>query len=117
MVRMNAKEELLRELKIVGKTEADIKRIAIKFKVTFRINPITNSIEDYNEPTKIITSINELDFNYHDEYGIQEIYGYILLKDQSWFERHEYDGSEWWEYKKAPTDEFLNNWLLERRNK
>lgn len=26
----------------------------------------------------------------------------IVFKDGSWLERAEYDGSEWWEYKKTP---------------
>ena len=26
----------------------------------------------------------------------------IVFKDGSWLERAEYDGSEWWEYKRAP---------------
>lgn len=26
----------------------------------------------------------------------------ILFKDGTWLERGEYDGSEWWEYKRAP---------------
>lgn len=26
----------------------------------------------------------------------------IVFKDNAWLERHEYDGSEWWEYKETP---------------
>ena len=27
----------------------------------------------------------------------------IMMKDGSWFERREYDGSEWWQYTNRPT--------------
>ena len=52
---------------------------------------------------RIIKSLEQLDFNYDDGFGGQELYGYVLLDDQDWLERHEYDGSEWWEYKKYPS--------------
>lgn len=41
-------------------------------------------------------------YNYYSGYGEQELYGYIWLKDGTWFERYEYDGSEKWVYKKYP---------------
>ena len=42
--------------------------------------------------------------NYDEDYGGQEIAEdlVIVFKDSSWLERQEYDGSEWWSYKKAP---------------
>ena len=43
--------------------------------------------------------LNDLDFNYDDGYGGQELFGYIWLEDGTWLERGEYDGSEWWSYK------------------
>lgn len=35
----------------------------------------------------------------------------IVMKDGSWFERAEYDGSEWWEYKKPYTKPQVNRHL------
>ena len=46
--------------------------------------------------------INKLDFYYDNDYGSQEIEGYIWYEDNSWSERFEYDGAEWWEYKSCP---------------
>ena len=42
--------------------------------------------------------------NYDDEFGGVEIpiNVMVIFKDNSWIERHEYDGSEWWEYKETP---------------
>lgn len=46
--------------------------------------------------------IAQLDFEYYAGYGGQEVYGVIWYEDGTWSERGEYDGSEWWEYKKSP---------------
>jgi len=44
------------------------------------------------------------DFEYDNGYGAQSILRdlVIVFNDGSWLERHEYDGSEWWEYKTCP---------------
>lgn len=49
------------------------------------------------------------DLNYDDGYGGQELHGIIVFKNGTWLERGEYDGAEWWEYKKTPTKEFVLN--------
>lgn len=45
------------------------------------------------------------EINYNPGYGGQEIASdlTIVFFDDSWLERGEYDGSEWWSYKKYPT--------------
>ena len=86
---MNAKKELLEILKENNKTVDNIVAIFIKYELNY-----AKIIE--------INTIEQLDFNYNDG-GIQELYGYVLLDDQDWLERHDYDGSEWWEYKKYPS--------------
>ncbi len=47
--------------------------------------------------------------NYNNGYGGQELFGTIVFKDGTWLERGEYDGSEWWEHRKLPTEESLFN--------
>lgn len=49
--------------------------------------------------------------DYDNGYGGQELFGTIVFKDGTWLERGEYDGSEWWEHRKFPTEEsvFGNN--------
>lgn len=40
---------------------------------------------------------------YDDGYGLEEINTKLILVGKDfWLERHEYDGSEWWEYKSMP---------------
>ena len=41
--------------------------------------------------------------DYDNGYGGQEVCRDLLIVGKDWwFERHEYDGSEWWEFKKHP---------------
>lgn len=39
---------------------------------------------------------------YDNSYGTQELFGIVWMNNGDWLERHEYDGSEWWEYKTCP---------------
>jgi hypothetical protein len=43
------------------------------------------------------------DLEYDSSYGWQEIADDLVVVGSNWWlERHEYDGSEWWEYKTTP---------------
>jgi len=45
------------------------------------------------------------DRKYDDGYGGEEVnLRLIIVGDDWWLERHEYDGSEWWEYKMLPSN-------------
>jgi hypothetical protein len=46
--------------------------------------------------------LNSLDFMYDDGYGGQNLFGTIWYTDDTWSERSEYDGMEWWEHKERP---------------
>lgn len=70
--------------------------------------------EDYFNPQHINLKIgfsnedlekflNELDFEYDDGYGRQFLHGTIWMKDNTWHERAEYDGSEWWRHVQVPS--------------
>ena len=59
----------------------------------------------YNEgtPEEYEEFLQKLNFEYDAGYGGQELHGMIWLKEENtWMERGEYDGSEWWEYRKCP---------------
>jgi hypothetical protein len=45
--------------------------------------------------------LEQLNFEYDDGFGTQFLYG-IIWYDNTWSERCEYDGSEWWEYREYP---------------
>lgn len=57
----------------------------------------TNNFVDVNEFIKIA------DVEYDSGYGAPEVAENLLIVGVDWWlERHEYDGSEWWEYKSIP---------------
>lgn len=40
--------------------------------------------------------------DYDSGYGSQEWEGWVSFTDNTWIERSEYDGSEWWSHKSCP---------------
>lgn len=46
--------------------------------------------------------LNKINVEYDSGYGVQELFGTVWFTDNTWAERSEYDGSEWWEHKKLP---------------
>lgn len=44
----------------------------------------------------------DMDFEYCPDFGTQELFGTIWLKNGDWMTRGEYDGSEWWNYHSLP---------------
>ena len=60
--------------------------------------PVGYSPEEYNSFLETLSSIN-----YYAGYGLQCLFGMLWFTDNSWAERHEYDGSEWWCYMSQPT--------------
>lgn len=46
--------------------------------------------------------LSDIDQQYDDGYGSQELYGLIWFKNGIWSERHEYDGFECWVGKQYP---------------
>ena len=48
---------------------------------------------------------SKADFNYDSGFGGNEIpTDLIVVGNDFWLERHEYDGSEWWEFKTMPKE-------------
>lgn len=99
----NAKKELLEKLQ--GK--ADVLCAWIGYERTYEYD--VDDKETYEKMFKLKTNHTKEDFNsflellnfdYSDGYGCQNLFGYVWLKDGTWFERGEYDGSEWWNYNK-----------------
>lgn len=44
------------------------------------------------------------DFDYDGGYGSEEVPPFVIkMDDDSWYDRREYDGSEWWECHSAPS--------------
>ena len=102
---MNAKTELLTLLNNCRRTikcaNISIDYYTLAPTASLKVNYTT---EEYDE------FLNKLDLDYNNGYGGQILYGTIWFTDNTWAERGEYDGSEWWDFKelpKIPTE--LNN--------
>ena len=104
---MNAKEELIRvtnKKPIVSCAQIDVLSMT-NYAIDKKINlPMNYTQEMWDQFLK------QLDFQYDNGYGCQQLSGTIWLINGDWLERGEYDGSEWWEYKTCPQiPEYLKN--------
>lgn len=83
----NLWEETLRELATYGKRFKDVKYIqGSDFGITK---------ENFEQVAK--------KSDYYSGFGGAEVAeDLVIVGDSWWLERHEYDGSEWWEYKEKP---------------
>lgn len=108
----NAKTELLEALSEIGKTINDILKIAIIIN-----SDIEGSWFKVKGPLHF-DSIEALDvvYGYSGGNGEQDLFGIVLFKDGSWLERGEYDGTEWWNYRKQPSVAELDKWVKENQN-
>ena len=91
---MNAKEELIKHV-----ADKEVAFVSIVF-VKYNTNNITNDLIVIKGEIEEVLSL--LDFEYNNDYGWQELFGYIWYTDGTWSKRGEYDNSEWWEYKESP---------------
>lgn len=41
-------------------------------------------------------------YEHHEETPLDVLEDFVVVGDNWWIERHEYDGNEWWEYKEKP---------------
>ena len=90
----NARQELLTILDNIDKTPSDISWMLVY-------------TADYSDISEAFTSIDQLDFTYDSGYGTQKLFGVVFFNNNTWLERGEYDGSEWWDYITTPT---LEQW-------
>lgn len=84
---MNLLEETLDTLKAMSKSPADVMWVGVK--------DVYLSFEEFASIAK--------DFEYDEGFGSQEVDGTLVVVGEDWWlERHEYDGSEEWRYKERP---------------
>ena len=97
---MNAREELLSKVSIDDIDCSMIEYVEYKWmykKYTDKKKTIALSSSGDRD-----AFLKQLDFEYNDGFGTQELFGIVWLKDGTWLERAEYDGSEWWKHKEQP---------------
>ena len=87
--RQNLLEETIKYITSMGKTVEDVQWTG------------------YKDGTKTASwaefALLAKDINYDSGYGGNEIpLNLVVVGSDWWLERHEYDGSEWWEFKTLP---------------
>lgn len=92
---INFLEETIECLKENGKSESDVVWVG-RGHDTLYVEKYKSTWEDFK---------SKADFQYDNGYGGNEIpMDLIIVGKDFWLERHEYDGSEWWEFKTMPTE-------------
>lgn len=80
-----------------GKSPADVRHVSVDARVSYydeRFKAATGSWADFERLA---------DIEYDDGYGGANIAEtLVVVGDDWWLERGEYDGSEWWEFKTKP---------------
>lgn len=96
----NIKQELLDHV-------GDISRVkAVQLKLEQR-TAISRSVQLFHLPEgynvyQSQSFLNDIDREYDDGYGWQELFGFIWWKDGTWSSRYEYDGKECWVHHEVP---------------
>lgn len=96
----NLLEETIECLKENGKSESDVLWVGRNYTKGYRE---TREHITYKGTWKDFRS--RADFRYDAGFGANEIpMDLIVVGKDFWLERHEYDGSEWWEFKAMPVE-------------
>lgn len=96
---MNAKKEFLDFVASVGKV---VECAHVEYESLSSDKCITICLKKGFSESDYATFLSSLDFMYDDGFGGQELRGFIWFVGGTWADREEYDGSEWWEYRKRP---------------
>ena len=97
--------ETLEILKLCHKTWEDVEFIDMFYNKRYPRNYTKYNFRDnkryrLDKETFLKSAKN---INYDESYGRQEINETLKIVGKDWWlERHEYDGSEWWEFKQKP---------------
>jgi len=105
---INAKKELISKLENYDYNVEDIKCFKIRLNI-FELGELNIKRDEEFSSSSEGDLLYYLDFNYNNGYGCQLIDGIILMNDGCWFEREEYDGSEWWTFRKPITYKDVEN--------
>jgi hypothetical protein len=101
----NAKEELLR---VIGN------KSVVALEISYSPCSLWEMYDETPPPSKELklpvcytqedwdNLLSKLDFKYDAGYGGMELQGTVWFADQTWLERKEYDGSEWWCHMSRP---------------
>ena len=96
---INAKEELIN---LLEKYDYKLRIKAAEIRCENLVSTKYIDLKVQYSDREMKTFLKELDFEYYDNHGDQNIFGIIWLIDGSWFERNEIKGVEMWVLKESP---------------
>jgi hypothetical protein len=104
---MNAKEELLGKMQQLEEWLGGTKIICASINIDpygywDDEEPKPHVLKQGHTPIELEEFLNSIDFEYNNGYGSQELYGTVWFTNGIWMDRHEYDGSEYWDIHKYP---------------
>ena len=114
---MNAREEFLKK---ISTFEVEVVCAQIRLEHRYDDYTVYTLNIDYTEE-ELTEFLNNLNFEYDSGFGRQYLFGTIWCKNNIWFSRSEYDGSECWEYHEYPKlpktkpaiETFSTNWYTQ----
>lgn len=95
----NAKEEFLEHIKDLPRVTCAVVEQELDWRTQISVATL---YEGYTEKEWKAFLEKLANHNYDSGYGGQELFGTIWYEDGTYSDRGEYDGSEWWDYHKAP---------------
>lgn len=105
----NAKSEFISTFKDFKVITATIWGVNYEYKEIYFDLPKGYSNKDYVE------FLDKLNFEYDRGFGSQELFGIVACEGGVWYDRGEYDGSEWWEKHEYPDiDKIIKNRILDK---
>ena len=100
---INAKKELVEDIEdITKKHSVSVKCAWVKYTEDYSGNGKHTYLPAGFSADEFADFLKEIDFDYDDGYGCQELFGNVWFDDGSWLDRGEYDGAEWWSYRRIP---------------
>lgn len=101
----NAKKEFLDHIndRCIGGRTVRCAWVQFEYHRDDNDKPIKHVLPVGYTPEDLVLFLEEINQNYDNSYGGQELFGTIWYTDGiTWSERGEYDGSEWWEFREVP---------------
>jgi hypothetical protein len=95
----NAKEELI---EFLNDRDLILKCASISYDRYYIDKAIDFSLKVGYSDNEVQKFLDSLDFEYDSGYGSQELFGLLWFTDDSWADRREYDGKEWYEHHYCP---------------
>lgn len=107
----NAKKEFIETVRGYKVNSAILYKLLINYD-TWKEIKIGYILKQWYTKEEYLNFLDSINFKYDSWYWGQELFWYIFCDDWVWFDRWEYDGSEWRECNEYPNvEKILKKWV------